>query len=271
VALCQCNPDCRQHGTCCYDFEKKCGEQKRLLATSPGQVVQTTLPPELDDSLCGDCIGDTAPTNEDAVTVYSASCGSPRNRCCGACGMWNNMDHKRSGSQIVHGYLVVPSDPLVGMESITAGTASHYDFLWREAADRASWRESYVLMVNPSMSRTQHQMHVFFRELNTQGLQMRDQLAELTGCDSAADWMDAQPLGGCVFARARVYDGLPAVFSEVWAEAVRNTLGPLFVNPSGAKTLSTVGVTVVFACDGKTIVLATSSGGGYCSLEHSVT
>jgi len=267
VAPCQCNPSCREHGTCCYDFGQKCGEQERLLALSPDQAVQTTLPPELDDSLCGDCSSD----NEDAVTNYSASCGSPVNRCCGACGMWNNMDHKRPGSQVMHGYLVVPSDPLVGMESITAGTASHYDFLWREAADRASRRESYVLMVNPSMSRTQHQMHIFFKELNMQGRQMRDELAELTGCNSPADWMDAQSLGLCVYARARVFDELPAVFSEVWAEAVRKTLGKLFVNPNGAETLSTVGITVVFACDGKTIVLATSSGGGYCSLEHSIT
>lgn len=267
MAPCQCNPGCRENGACCFDFGSKCGEQERSLALSPGQAVPTTLPPELDDSLCGDCLS----ANEDAVTDYSATCGSPRNRCCGACGMWNNMDHTRPGSQIVHGYLVVPSDPLVGMESITAGTASHYDFLWREAADHAIRRESYVLMVNPSVSRTQHQMHVFFRGLNAHGLQMRDQLAELTGCDSPAGWRDARSLGLCTFARARVYDELPAVFTEVWAEAMRSTLGPLFANPNGAKTLSTVGVTVVFACHGKTIVLATSNGGGYCSLEHSIT
>jgi len=269
--MCQCHAGCRSalaQGACCYDFEETCAEQERSLALSPGgQAGQTTPPPELDDSLCGDCLG----ANEDAVTDYSASCGSPRNRCCGACGMWNDMDHARPGSQIMHGYLVVPSDPLGGMESITAGTASHYDFLWREAADRADRRESYVLLVNPSMSRTQHQMHVFFRELSAPGLQMRDQLAELTGCDGPSDWMDARSLGRCDLARARVYDKLPAVFTEVWAEAVRNTLGPLFVNPSGAKTLSTVGIAVVFACDGKPIVLATSSGGAYCSLEHSIT
>ncbi|CAK0909249.1 unnamed protein product, partial [Prorocentrum cordatum] len=150
LAVCQCNPGCREHGTCCYDFERSCGLQERVLALAEGQPVQTTrLPPELDDSLCGDCIGDTAPTNEDAVTVYAASCGSPRNRCCGACGMWNNMDHRIPGCQVVHGYLVVPSDPLVGMEAITGGTAPHYDFLWREAADRAGRAEGYVLLVNP--------------------------------------------------------------------------------------------------------------------------
>jgi len=273
LAVCQCNPGCREHGTCCYDFERSCGLQERVLALAEGQPVQTTrLPPELDDSLCGDCIGDTAPTNEDAVTVYAASCGSPRNRCCGACGMWNNMDHRIPGCQVVHGYLVVPSDPLVGMEAITGGTAPHYDFLWREAADRAGRAEGYVLLVNPSMSRTQHQMHVFFKWLNQPGLQMRDQLVELTSCDSSsADWQDAHALGLCTFARARVFDELPAVFSEVWAEAMRKTLGPLLKNPNGVNTLSTVGITVVFACGGKAIVLATSSGGGYCSLEHSIT
>jgi len=175
--------------------------------------------------------------------------------------MWNLMDHSSPGTQIVHGYLVVPSDPLVGMEAITEVTAHHYNFLWVEAAARANRHENWVLMVNPSMSRTQHQLHIFFRKLNMQGLEMRDQLRKLTNCDSATGWVSARSLGVCVFARARLFDDLPDVFSEVYREATRNNLGPLFLNPQGVQTLSTVGITVVFACGGKTIVLATSSGG----------
>jgi CDP-diacylglycerol pyrophosphatase len=178
----------------------------------------------------------------------------------------------------MHGYLMVPSDPLVGMEAITQGTASYYNFLWCEAASQATEKkrsdnEHWALLVNPSMSRTQHQLHIFFKPMSDNGCVLRQQLEALTQCDVDAGWVNVAELGMCIFMRARVYNELPGVFSEVWADAAIDSahLGPLFENPQGDQHMGSIGITVMFGCENRVILLSTSGGGAYCSLEHSIT
>lgn len=209
----------------------------------------------------------------DKISNFWATCAAPENRCCHSCGIWNaQQSHWGSrGAQIMWGYMVVPSVPVSGMESITRSTAGQFDFLWNVAAAQVGHSSAYALIANPSMSRTQHQLHIHFRRMTSPGQSLRRKLEASLGC-SAGVWQNAHVhMGGCRYSKARVFSSMPGVFSSVYSLATTRALGNLRSNPEGDLTLGTVGISVLFVCGGKPLVLATSSGGGYCSIEHSIS
>jgi len=218
---------------------------------------------------CGCCChGTTAKYSE-----FWETCAAPANACCGSCSVWRHEDHNRHGAQTAYGYMIVPSDPVSGMESITASTAGKYDYLWQAAAAKVQGHaDRYALIANPYTARTQNQLHIHFKPLNGQGFSLRKQLEQATGCQTGGwhpVWDMDNRLGNCFTSRAQLFGSLPTVFSNVYSLAASGALGALLQNPSGQATLGTVGIAVLHICSGRPVVLATSSGQEVpCSIEH---
>jgi len=163
---------------------------------------------------------------------------------------------------------VTPTRAIGGLEGITAATAGSLDYLWRAAAGKAGHSSGMGLITNPWKSRTQHQLHIIVKPLDGRGAALRSRLATTTGCREGS-WHNAH--FGCIYSKARLYDSMPGVFSQVFQMASTGAMGHLVNNPQGQATLASVGITVLFICGGKPVVLATGNGNGFCSLEHAIT
>jgi hypothetical protein len=125
-----------------------------------------------------------------------------------------------------------------------------------------------ALIMNPWLARTQHQLHVKTMPLDGRGEHLAKSLEKITGCLTGS-WHSAH--FQCPFSQARLYSSMPSVFSQVFDLATTGALGRLAVNPGGQPSLATVGITVLFICKGKPVVLAHGDGHGGCSIEHSVS
>lgn len=149
------------------------------------------------------------------------------------------------------GYMIVPTFPISGTESITRSNAGDVDYLMVAAYNRCS-SSSCVLMVNPIMHRTQNQLHLHYRHYNAGGTILKQNLEAVT-CNETTAW---HGFNMCAYGQARAFEGFPNVFSEVVAGC-------------GQDSLNHVAITVFpSACGGaKTIVLT----GMYCSIEHDIS
>lgn len=207
--------------------------------------------------------GEAAPGDEQQVVAawgggcaggrigdHSQTCASSANIGCAGCALY----HACRGRSVcvVNGYLVIPGAPLRGMEDINGGSAGRWDYLWSVARSQCGG-EHCVLISNPAGFRTQHQMHLHYRAYNGGGAAMKRRL-EQTLCGSSG-WRHFSQCGG---GKARLFDGMPGVFSAV-------------AGAYGGRGLANIGITVWFtrACGGgqKTMVLATAG----CSIEHSIS
>jgi len=153
---------------------------------------------------------------------------------------------------VVGHHLVVPGESVPGMESINGGSARHLDYLWYAARGHCG-SDGCVLLVNPVGHRTQDQLHIHFWHMNGRGPALKHQL-EQSLCGKYG-WRSFRQ---CGHAKARMYNSMPGVFSEV-------------ARAFGGGSLAHVGITVMFthACGGgqKVMILATTG----CSLEHDIS
>mmetsp|Transcript_25619 Transcript_25619/g.77332 ORF Transcript_25619/g.77332 Transcript_25619/m.77332 type:complete len:286 (+) Transcript_25619:78-935(+) len=166
------------------------------------------------------------------------------------CALYRLCRHRRYC--VVNGYMIVPGHSLPGMEAINGHTAGHWDFLWGAARSQCG-SDSCVLITNPVGHRTQDQMHIHFRHYNGAGAALKGRL-ERAVCGKRG-W---RHFSECGSAKARLFSGMPGVFSTV-------------AHAYGGGSLANVGITVWFThrCGGgqKTIVLATT----HCSIEHTIS
>mmetsp|Transcript_95371 Transcript_95371/g.253394 ORF Transcript_95371/g.253394 Transcript_95371/m.253394 type:complete len:299 (-) Transcript_95371:62-958(-) len=217
---------------------------------------------------CGCCCN-----HEEKISNVWGTCADSENACCKSCGIWHaehshgKSSHGGHGVKFV-GEKVCPSRPVGGMESINSGSAGSLDYLWSAAAGKAGHSAQMALMSNPWQSRTQHQLHILVKPLDNRGHHLAHKLEKITGCRTGK-WHSAH--FACHYSKARLFDGMPPVFSEVYKLASKGAMGHLISNPQGQKTLASVGITVLFICNGKPVVLATGNGNGFCSVEHAIT
>lgn len=166
------------------------------------------------------------------------------------CALYRMCRHRRYC--VVNGYLIVPGRSMPGMEAINSHTAGHWDFLWGAARSQCG-SDSCVLITNPVGHRTQDQLHIHFRHYNGGGAALKGRL-ERAVCGKRG-W---RHFSECGSAKARLFSGMPGVFSTV-------------AHAYGGGSLANVGITVWFThrCGGrqKTIVLATT----HCSIEHTIS
>lgn len=192
----------------------------------------------------------TLGSGPDGIGDPSQNCASPANSAAPACYLY----HACAGQAacVINNYLVVPGAPLRGMEDINGTNAAHWDFLFTVAQGQCG-AESCVLITNPVGHRTQHQMHIHYRQYNADGAALKKRL-EKALCHSTG-W---RGFSECGHAKAKLFNGLPGVFSAVDAAY-------------GGGSMANIGITVWFttACGGglKTMVLATVG----CSIEHSIS
>lgn len=217
---------------------------------------------------CGCCC-----YHEEKISNIWGTCADRENSCCKSCGIWhaehNHGKHSSGGHGAAFvGEKVSPTSPVGGMESITANTAGSLNYLWNAAAGKARHAPWMALMTNPWLSRTQHQLHILVKPLDTRGTSLVHRLEKITGCRTG-EWHSAH--FGCHYSKAQLFDGMPPVFSEVYKLASKGAMGHLISNPQGQWTLASVGITVLNICNGKTVVLATGNGHGSCSIEHAIT
>jgi hypothetical protein len=166
------------------------------------------------------------------------------------------------------GEKVVPKSAVGGIESVTMTSASHFSYLWECAAGKTHRSPGEALIMNPWKARTQHQMHIITKPLNSHGHSLARKLEHVTGCRTGS-WHNAY--WGCHYSKAQLYSSLPDVLSQVFGLASRGALGRLVVNPQGQQTLATIGISVLYICGDRPVVLATSNGHGTCSVEHQMT
>lgn len=187
---------------------------------------------------------------ENSVSDPSQSCASPLNSDSADCYLYHACQGR--AACVINGYLVVPGAPLRGMEDINGANAAQWDFLFSVAQGQCG-SPSCVIITNPVHHRTQHQMHLHYRQYNDGGAALKSRL-EKALCGSSG-W---RPFSECGSAKARLFDSTPGVFSSVAAAY-------------GGGSLAHVGITVWFtsACGGglKTMILATT----HCSIEHSIS
>lgn len=152
---------------------------------------------------------------------------------------------------IMGGYMVVPGQPVAGMESINGGNAASFDYLMAVARDQCSSPDC-VLITNPVHHRTQDQLHIHFRHFSGGGAGLKARLE-----DALCDTHGWKPFSECGSGKAAIFSGFPGVFSSVAAAY-------------GGGSMAHIGITVWFttACGGlQTMVLATT----HCSIEHSIS
>lgn len=207
--------------------------------------------------------------HEEQISDPWASCAAAKNRQCGSCGLYGAVsNHPKCGSDVaIVGEKVCPVAAVGGVESITQSNAGDFNNVWTCAASQTGSSPNMALILNPWKARTQHQFHVKTMPLDSRGQHLANELEKITDCQ-AGEWHNAHFV--CPFSKAQVFDSMPNVLSKVFALASTGALGHLAVNPSGQPTLATVGVTVLFICGGKPVVLANGDGNGGCSIEHSI-
>ncbi|CAE8649912.1 unnamed protein product [Polarella glacialis] len=221
---------------------------------------------------CGPCR-----QHEEKITEEWETCAAKENRCCHACGVWTATEvklHQHSGGScpgaIDLGDKVVPIAPCGGVESINANTSADFDSLWHCAAKKTRASQGMALIVNPWLARTQHHLHVVVKPLDGRGHALARRLEKITACRTDGDWHQAH--FKCRYSQARLYKALPPIFSEVFSMAFNTTtMGQLILNPEGNATLASVGITLLYICGGKPVVIASGDGKGGCSIEHSIT
>mmetsp|Transcript_54769 Transcript_54769/g.158459 ORF Transcript_54769/g.158459 Transcript_54769/m.158459 type:complete len:271 (-) Transcript_54769:127-939(-) len=188
--------------------------------------------------------------HSDQIMKPSDTCAASENYGCAGCYLYRVCRGRTAC--VINGYMVVPGEPLRGMEDINGGNAGSYDFLFSVARSRCG-SNSCVLITNPIHYRTQHQMHIHYRHYNGGGAALKKRL-EAALCGTSG-W---KYFSECGSAKARLYDSMPGVFSAVAAAY-------------GGGSLADVGITVWFtdACGGgqKTMILAST----HCSIEHSIS
>lgn len=210
--------------------------------------------------------------HEEKISNPWASCHAPENHGCGSCGLYMAVGCKhcwpRCGRTVaIVGDKVCPVAPIGGGEGITSSNAAGFNDVWTCAAGKTDSSPHRGLILNPWKARTQHQLHVKTMPLDHRGMRLRKRLENITQCTAGA-WHSAH--FKCRYSKARLYASMPLVFSEVMELASDGALGSLRANPEGQATLATVGITVLFICEGKPVVLAHGDGRGGCSIEHSI-
>eukprot|EP00931_Biecheleriopsis_adriatica_P059189 TRINITY_DN3537_c0_g1_i1.p1 TRINITY_DN3537_c0_g1~~TRINITY_DN3537_c0_g1_i1.p1 ORF type:complete len:336 (+),score=54.74 TRINITY_DN3537_c0_g1_i1:79-1086(+) len=211
--------------------------------------------------------------HEERIAELWETCASRANRGCKSCGIFGAMHTrgKHGGGcpgVIYVGEKVVPRKPCSGGEGITVGTAGEFNKVWSCAARKTGASPSMALIMNPWMARTQHHLHIITKPLDSRGAHLAQRLEKVTGC-MPGQWHKAH--WACHYSWAQLYNHLPPVFTEVYDLASTGQMGALVENPSGERTLATVGISVLHICGGKPVVLATGDGHGGCSVEHAMT
>ncbi|CAE8667588.1 unnamed protein product [Polarella glacialis] len=221
---------------------------------------------------CGPCSH-----HEEKITEIWETCAAKENSCCHACGVWAATTaklHRGTGGwcpgAVDLGDKVVPIAPCGGVEAISANTSADFDSLWYCAEDKTRASQGMALIVNPWLARTQHHLHVVVKPLDFRGHALARRLEKITACRTDRDWQQAHFV--CRYSTARLYKSLPPIFSEVLSMAANTTsMGQLVLNSEGQPTLASVGITLLYICGGKPVVIATGNGKGGCSIEHSIT
>lgn len=207
--------------------------------------------------------------HEEKISEPWASCASSANRGCKSCSLYGAVrTHPKCGGGVaIVGEKICPVTPIGGGEGITSNNAGGFSNVWSCAAGKTGSAANMGLILNPWKARTQHHLHVKTMPLDGRGMRLRKSLEKITKCKTGT-WHSAH--FKCRYAKARLYSSMPPVFSEVMELASKGALGHLRVNPDGQATLATVGITVLFICEGKPVVLAHGNGHGGCSIEHSI-
>jgi len=207
--------------------------------------------------------------HEEKISNPWASCASKENRHCGSCSLYGAVrSHPRCGKGVaIVGEKVCPVAPIGGGEGITSNNAGAFSDVWTCAASKTGSSANMGLILNPWKARTQHHLHVKTMPLDNRGMLLRKSLEKITQCKTGT-WHNAH--FKCPYSKARLYSSMPPVFSEVVELAASGELGHPLVNPEGQATLARVGITVLFVCKGKPVVLAHGNGHGGCSIEHSI-
>lgn len=259
---CQCNADCVRHHNCCTDYAAVCSKDT------------DSATPKSDSSLS--CPDDNCPCaiHEEKIADVWKTCATRVNSRCKACGIWGALHTAGSHGGGCHGvgYVgekVVPTAPLGGVEGITASTASAFDDVFSCAVKKQHYSADFTHTVNPWKARTQHHLHVLVKPLDSRGKHVQEMLEKITGCTVDNEWKRAH-VHLCHYSWARLYSSMPKVFSDVYELASQGSLGTLVSNPDGEPTLATVGISVLYICNGKPVVLAHGDGAGGCSIEHQV-
>jgi len=211
--------------------------------------------------------------HEERIAELWETCASPSNKRCGSCGIYNAMRTPGMHGGGCHGVVyvgekVVPKEPVSGGEGVTLANAAQLDNVWNCAVQKDGHSPATAHIMNPWMARTQHHLHVIVKPLDSRGLHLAKRLERATGC-MPGQWHDAH--FACHHSKARLYEHMPPVFSEVFDLAQTGAMGHLVTNPSGEQTLATVGISVLFICGGKPVILTTGDGHGGCSVEHAMT
>eukprot|EP00933_Yihiella_yeosuensis_P026721 TRINITY_DN20779_c0_g1_i3.p1 TRINITY_DN20779_c0_g1~~TRINITY_DN20779_c0_g1_i3.p1 ORF type:complete len:444 (-),score=56.30 TRINITY_DN20779_c0_g1_i3:826-2082(-) len=207
--------------------------------------------------------------HEEKISDVWATCASSVNQQCASCSLFHAVhNHQKCGSDVaIVGEKVCPTTPIGGQEGITRNNAGSFGNVWRCAAKATGSSPNIGLILNPWKARTQHQLHIKTMPLDQRGVSLMKKLEKITKCRTGT-WHNAH--FKCPYSKARLYSSMPSVFSQVFSLASRGALGRLAVNPDGQTTLATVGITVLFICEGKPVVLAHGDGHGGCSIEHSI-
>eukprot|EP00933_Yihiella_yeosuensis_P017413 TRINITY_DN14552_c0_g3_i2.p1 TRINITY_DN14552_c0_g3~~TRINITY_DN14552_c0_g3_i2.p1 ORF type:complete len:305 (+),score=52.38 TRINITY_DN14552_c0_g3_i2:80-994(+) len=222
-------------------------------------IVRKDLPPDFDNTTIPDPgpsphSGPVAPkvSSDDLSTQYDHCVMDPNNRRCALYRLCRGKHICLLGYHGSPPYMVIPGEPVLGMESINGKNAKSFDELMTVARDHCDTTKC-VIITNPVHHRTQDQLHIHFRHYDRHGAHLHQRL-EKALCGTQG-W---QTFHQCGRAKARIFDTYPGVFSEV-ADAF------------GGGSLANVGITVWFtdACGGekKTMILATT----FCSIEHDIS
>lgn len=211
--------------------------------------------------------------HEERIADLWETCHSKENRKCKSCGIYAAMHtpgkHGGGCPGVVYvGEKVVPRKPCSGGEGITASTAGEFDKVWSCAVKKTHESPSMAHIMNPWRARTQHHLHIIVKPLDSRGMHLAEKLEKVTGC-MPGQWHKAH--WACHYSWAQLYNSLPPVFNEVYELAATGNMGTLVTNPSGEPTLASVGISVLYICGGKPVVLATGDGHGGCSVEHAMT
>lgn len=167
------------------------------------------------------------------------------------------------------GEKVCPRKPISGLEGITATTASAFDAVFSCAVRKEHYSSDFTHTVNPWKARTQHHLHVLVKPLDARGKNVQKMLETITECKVDGQWERAH-LHLCPYTYARLYNSLPGVFSEVHRFALSGSMGYLVPNPQGEPTLASVGITVLYICSGRPVIVVHGDGHGGCSVEHKI-
>eukprot|EP00933_Yihiella_yeosuensis_P071163 TRINITY_DN79360_c0_g1_i1.p1 TRINITY_DN79360_c0_g1~~TRINITY_DN79360_c0_g1_i1.p1 ORF type:complete len:351 (-),score=58.71 TRINITY_DN79360_c0_g1_i1:285-1337(-) len=211
--------------------------------------------------------------HEERIANLWASCADAQNAACASCGIYSAMNnpgmHGGGCPGVVYvGEKVVPKSPVSGGEAITANNAAALSNVWSCAVKKSGASPSMALIMNPWRARTQHHLHVIVKELDSRGHSLVQRLEHVTKCQTGK-WHDAH--WACHYSKAQLYSSLPPVFKEVMDLASTGAVGHLVTNPAGQPTLASTGISVLYICGGKPVVLVTGDGHGGCSVEHAMT